>query len=894
MTTLEELVVQIKVDTGNLKSDVASTQAAIKNLGDTVEQSAKKASSSAKEFDAQFKGADGKWHSYGSAGKTAYDSVGGAANKAGDDVKKFGDTSETAGNKSNNSLKNLIPSWQAVGAAVAAAGAAIAAGVGIAAKSYMDFEQTATNAASVTGLTGDAYGDALENIKAVSKELGETTVFSAKDAASAMYDLASAGFDVANMAAGDLKPILDIAAGTQTDLTNATQIVTDAVSQFGLTTQDTARIADVYATTIGSTKATMDKLGTSMSYVGPVAKSLGWDIEEASAALGVLYNSGLDASTAGTSLRGALAALMTPSDSMIATLGAMGIEFEEVNPATNELTDILYKLSEAGMTTEQAFRLFGRESAPAMLSLTENVDKVDELTGSLYECGGAAEEMADKQLDTLAGSFALLKSATEGLMLEVGEALAPAIRKAADVITALIPKATAMVGKFKDISNSPIIAKLKELGGMVLKNLIDTFGGTLEAVQDFSGNGGLGRLGQALSNAFSAFITLYKAMSDTGVFRLVGTAIEYVVRTFLWLVDTGARVNIFLADLYRSFTRAYDNIRSGTDGVRNALSAAWNWIVSLITGTGNRIYSSVTGNWNSIRNAISGAMDTIRNVLSAAWNAIRTLIMTVGGVILAVIVGSWNAIRNAVSGAMGAVQNVISAGWNAIRNLISSAMNLISSVISGGWNTARNLVSGAMNSMSSAISSGWTSIRNTVSAQLNGVVSSLSSAASSFYSAGANWINSLISGLNSKLSSLRSAYNSIMSYVKGGSSSSSSSGGSGSSSGTGSASIRESFSTFYSTPSRIEVHDTGGVAGYTGYHWMEKGEVAIPKQYNWDAAVISPIVSAISSKISAGAVSAGSGTKKVVVTINNKASDVTNLNKTIIKAAKIGAVARNV
>jgi hypothetical protein len=75
---------------------------------------------------------------------------------------------------------------------------------------------------------------------------------------------------------------------------------------------------------------------------------------------------------------------------------------------------------------------------------------------------------------------------------------------------------------------------------------------------------------------------------------------------------------------------------------------------------------------------------------------------------------------------------------------------------------------------------------------------------------------------------------------------------------------------------------------------MEKGEVAIPKQYNWDAAVISPIVSAISSKISAGAVSAGSGTKKVVVTINNKASDVTNLNKTIIKAAKIGAVARNV
>ncbi len=143
------------------------------------------------------------------------------------------------------------------------------------------------NAASVSGATAEEF----ERMKEVAREMGKSTVFSASEAADAMYYMASAGYKAEQMGEA-LKPILDLAAATQSDVAFSTDTVIATLNQFGLGAQDAGRVTNVFAAAIGNSQATLDKLSYSMRYVGPVANSLGYSIEQTTAALGLLYNAG--------------------------------------------------------------------------------------------------------------------------------------------------------------------------------------------------------------------------------------------------------------------------------------------------------------------------------------------------------------------------------------------------------------------------------------------------------------------------------------------------------------------------------------------------------------------------------------------------------------------------
>ena len=334
------------------------------------------------------------------------------------------------------SIGSLVKKFALLGVA---AGGVLAVVTKNAVSTFATFEQSIANAASVTGATGEAFEAAKDNIEAVSRALGESTVFSATQAAEAFYDLASAGYDVANMTQSDLQPIMDLAAATQNDLATTTGVVTSALGQFGLGIEDSARVADVFAKTIGSSKATLHDLENSLKYVGPVANSMGISIEEVSASLGVLYNAGFKGEQAGTALRGAFSRLLNPTTAMTDKLAEMGLTIEDINPETHSFADVLDTLAAAGMSTADAMVLFGVEAAPAVLALTENTDGIRELEAALTDAGGAAETMARQQLDTLAGSIKLMKSALEGAAITIGGALAPYVRELVEGITKMIP-----------------------------------------------------------------------------------------------------------------------------------------------------------------------------------------------------------------------------------------------------------------------------------------------------------------------------------------------------------------------------------------------------------------------------------------------------------------------
>jgi len=454
-------------------------------------------------------------------------------------------------------LKGLLTS--AIGPLIGVAGiAAIGIALNKAVKAFGSFEQAAANASSVTGKTGAAFLETKKHIMDVSKVLGETTVFKASEAADAFYDLASAGYDVANITKTELKPVLDLAAATQTDLKQTTEIVTSTLGQFGMTMSDSKSVADVFARTIGSSKATMDKLGASLTYVGPVAHALGRSLEETNATLGVLYNKGFDASMAGTALRGAMSRLMNPTAQVEAKLSELGVSADDVNPKTRSMADILDTLSGAGMDTADAMEIFGLRAGPAMLALTESTDDIRELTTTLGDAGDAAETMAGQQLTTFEGQMKLVHSKIEAFMLSIGEMTAPAVLAVANFLTdELLPAAQTI---FTELG-----VGFREYYESIYRQIAPTFEPLIAKAKE---------AGDKMSAGFD-FKTL---ADDWGVF--VGAALNPLIRAFTWLIDKlgplwdliGRGADIFhgLANALKTEEGRLDDIRDATEGVTAA------------------------------------------------------------------------------------------------------------------------------------------------------------------------------------------------------------------------------------------------------------------------------------------------------------------------------------
>jgi len=302
----------------------------------------------------------------------------------------------------------------------------VALGV-LAVKAGADFEYAMTNAWAVTG-EGET---ALASMTAKAREMGATTVFSAKQAGDAMYYMASAGWDSKKMAEA-IKPTLHLAAATQSDLAFATEAVIASMNQFQITTKDTGRVTNVFAAAIMGSQATLEKLKLSMTYVGPIAHSLGYEIEETTAALMGLYNAGFEASTAGTALRMALAKLTLGTGATREGLADLGLKIGDVNPEIYSMAEIIRKLEERGATATHILKIFAVRAGPAMASLiAQGADALDKFEKEITDTNRAAE-MADKQLDTFMGSFKLLTSIINEASIQIFAVLGPIIRDLID------------------------------------------------------------------------------------------------------------------------------------------------------------------------------------------------------------------------------------------------------------------------------------------------------------------------------------------------------------------------------------------------------------------------------------------------------------------------------
>jgi TP901 family phage tail tape measure protein len=293
------------------------------------------------------------------------------------------------------------------------------AGVRAATRTIAGFEETMATLQGVTGIPS-ALDERFQALTETARDLGAATRFSAREAGDGLLFLSRAGF-TAEESIQAIPSTLDLASAGAIELGTAADIASNAVKQFGLEADQTARVSDVLVNTANSANTNILQLAEALKLAGPFAAATGNSIEETAAALGALGDAGIQASMAGTNVRGVLAALLDPTDKARQSFKELGLEYDEIDPKSRTLIEIFEAFRQKNLDAGDAVRIFGRRNAVASLILSDSVGKMRELTDENNRAAGTARRNAALIENTLAGSFRSLRSAIEEAFLVMGD-----------------------------------------------------------------------------------------------------------------------------------------------------------------------------------------------------------------------------------------------------------------------------------------------------------------------------------------------------------------------------------------------------------------------------------------------------------------------------------------
>lgn len=307
---------------------------------------------------------------------------------------------------------------------------------------YADFEATMSRVQALS----NANASQMEQLTAKAKEMGAQTKFSGTESAEAFTYMAQAGWQVQDMVDG-IGGIMSLAAADGLDLATTTDIVSNALTAFGMKAKDTAEFADVLAVASSATNTNVSDLGEAFKYIAPVAGAMGYSIQDASIALGLMSNNAVKGSMAGTSLKTALANMAAPTDNMAAAMKKYGISLTDSEGNMKSLKGVMDNLrsSLGGLSeTEQtaaASTIFGKEAMAGMLAIINTSEEdYKKLTEAINESEGAADKMADTMQDNLKGSLEQLGGAIETVQLSWGERMKPYILALSEMLQDNMPE----------------------------------------------------------------------------------------------------------------------------------------------------------------------------------------------------------------------------------------------------------------------------------------------------------------------------------------------------------------------------------------------------------------------------------------------------------------------
>ena len=443
-------------------------------------------------------------------------------------------------------------------------------------ETYKDFEAAMSQVQAVSGATAPE----LEQLTDKAKEMGATTKFTAEESATAFNYMAMAGWKTQDMLSG-IEGILNLAAASGESLGTTSDIVTDALTAFGLQASDAGHFADVLAQASSNANTNVSMLGESFKYVAPVAGAMKYNVEDVSLALGLMANASVKGSMAGTSLKTALVNMASPTDKMATAMKKYGISLTDSDGKMKTLKGVMDNLrtSLGGLAeaeqTAAASRIFGKEAMAGMLSIINASEKdYNKLTKAVNNADGAAKNMSETMLDNLQGSITLLQSAVDGVKISTGERLAPYVRGIADWMTEMMPEIESGLGELMDFVDRKINslkAKFAEIRATEEWQNADIFGKVKIAWDEI--------IAQPFSEWWESTGKAKIAGMAGGVGEGIGSALKTGILTLLGIdvsgtLDEGASIG---ASFAKGFSEGFDFEAISSklmEGLKNMVSNA--------------------------------------------------------------------------------------------------------------------------------------------------------------------------------------------------------------------------------------------------------------------------------------------------------------------------------
>ena len=687
--------------------------------------------------------------------------------EAGKKIEAFGDSVTGVGQK-------IMPASLAV------------AGLGTAAvKTAADFDESMSKVAAVSGATGDD----LDALREKAREMGAKTKFSASEAADAMNYMAMAGWKTEDMLSG-IEGIMNLAAASGEDLAATSDIVTDALTAFGLSAQDSGHFADILAAASSNANTNVSMMGETFKYCAPIAGALGFSAEDTAQAIGLMANAGIKGSQAGTALRTIMNNLTGEIKLSGKALGDVTIATTNADGSMRDLSDILAdcrgafsQLSESEQAAA-AEALVGKNAMSGFLALMNAGEgDIEKLSSAIDSCSdtfvktvdgaiipmsqaleegidwveeynGVAEQMAAVMQDNLGGQLTILKSQLQELAISFGEMLMPAIR-------AIVSKIQAFVDKLNGMSESQrkailtiglIVAALGPLL-VIIGTLISKVGAAMQGFVKLAT--GVKKLGVAVK-------------AGTGVFGKLGAALGGISAPVLAIVAV-------VAVLIAAFKHLWDT----NEEFRKAITAIWEGIVSKVQAFCQGIVDRLNAlgfDFASIVDVLKSLWDGLCQFLAPVFEAAFNVVSIVLGTVLDVITGLldifiglftgnwdqlWNGVKEVFSGVWEGITGLFENFLNMLKSLAETVFSWFGSTWESVWSGIKSFFETIWNGIVAFFTGIWNAIVSTVTAQINAVktvvttvFNAVKTTATTIWNGIKTAISTVVDGIKSKVSSV--------------------------------------------------------------------------------------------------------------------------------------------
>lgn len=532
-------------------------------------------------------------------------------------------TGQTFGSKVGGVMKGA---GKVIAAGIAAGATAVTAFAKKSIDAGMAFDSSMSNVAAISGAQGQAFDD----LRDKALEMGAKTSFSATEAADAFSYMAMAGWKTGDMLDG-IEGIMNLAAASGEDLAATSDIVTDALTAFGLSAGDSGHFADVLAAASSNANTNVGLMGETFKYVAPVAGALGYSAEDTAVAIGLMANAGIKGSQAGTALRSMMTRLVKPTKESQTAMNALGISVTNSDGTMKSFDEVIGDLRTSfdGLTKDEkaqyAAMLAGQEGMSGLLAIVNASEKdFNDLTKAINECDGAAEEMAKTRMNNLEGDIKLFNSAMESANITLSDVLKPTMRE------------------------------FVQFGTQGIASITTAF-------NENGLNGAMRAFGDVLSDGIALIISYIPKVVDAGT-KVFTALVNGIIQNIPLLIQAVGQIgDTFIETLQRELLINMPQVGMVFYDLLETAQTAFNGIIKIIQDVFAGDWSAA---WNDmltlVGDVFNGLGDWFLERFNAAKNAITSIDWaTVGSTV-------WSFIQNGISGIATWFTDKFTEGKNAI------------------------------------------------------------------------------------------------------------------------------------------------------------------------------------------------------------------------------------